>query len=155
MLVVLFLVYLVKRLVWRTRRHSRLRPCEYKRRPAGTASRDTVACPAPLFLGSQELKQAGSYFPKASSNFCMGIDHPCFSNEAVPASVLDRRAQVEELLTLISEFCGDLSRDAMKLYCGEPPTKSCMRSSRRGRGSKLRVRIATSTAEPAVTRQNA
>ena len=74
MLVTLFLVYLVKRLCGRSRRPSRWRGRE--RQPAGPTSRGAIACPAPLFWGNSELKQAGSYFPQASSNTtCNGINH--------------------------------------------------------------------------------
>ena len=153
-LIVVLLAYLFKRLFRRPRRRSRWRGGEYE--PDGVAIQGACACPAPISRGTFGLPVGPpSYFPMAASDLtqCSGIHH--FSSEAVPASISPEE-RIDELTKFIKIFVSltPLSRGGIKLFCGDPPSKGCVRSAMSGRRN-VRVRFHPSTVEPTVTRRKA
>ena len=59
------------------------------------------------------------------------------------------------MLTILVRFLQPLPRSAIKLFYGDSPQKGCVRSSKKGRRGKLRVRFDPHTREPTITRRKA
>ena len=75
-----------------------------------------------------------------------------YSKEAVPASISaeDKITELTKLIKIL-DWLSPLSRDAIKLYCSDPPAQSCLRSSSGPSGN--RVRFHPRTMEPRTTRR--
>ena len=116
----------------------------------GSAVSHAYACPAPIMVDICGLPAGltSRHFPMAVRERECGIHN--FSHEAVPASISpeDKIAELTKLIKILA-WLSPLSRDAIKLFCSDPPAKSCMRSSSGPRG--VRVRFHPRTVEPRIT----
>ena len=122
----------------------------------GSAAREVYACPAPVVVDICGLPAGPTsrYFPMAvrERSPCNAIHY--FSHEAVPASISpeDKMTELTKLIKILA-WLSPLSRDAIKLFCSDPPAKSCLRSSSGPSGN--RVRFHPRTVEPRITPRKA